>query len=52
MGESSNAYLKLAVSSTGSAKVAPVKELTLVEQIKEFTLGSDKVKFTRGNQTF
>lgn len=53
IGESSNAYVKLfAVSSGGSAKVVPVKELTVAEQIKEFTLGDDKVRFMRGNQSF
>ncbi len=53
IGESSNAYVKLfAVSSGGSAKVVPVKELTVAEQIKEFTLGYDKVRFMRGNQSF
>ena len=38
--------------SGGSAKLVPVKELTVVEQIKEFTLGNDKLRFTRGNQSF
>ena len=48
IGESSNAYVKLfAVSSGGSAKVVPVKELTVAEQIKEFTLGDDKVRFMK-----
>jgi lysosomal alpha-mannosidase len=50
--ESSNAYVKLEVASGGSAKVVPVKELTIVEQIKEFTIGNDKVRYTRGNQSF
>ena len=36
----------------GSAKKVEVKELTLVEQIKEFSIGNDKVKLTRGNQSF
>lgn len=36
----------------GSAKLVEVKELTITEQIKEFSLGSDKVKITRGNQSF
>ena len=44
--------MKLVALSGGSAKVVPVKELTVVEQIKEFALGSDKVRFTRGNQSF
>ena len=52
IGESSNAYVKLSAQSGGTATVVPVKELTVVEQIKEFTLGSDKLKFTRGNQSF
>ena len=39
-------------ASGGSAKNVEVKELTLFDQIKEFSIGSDKVKFTRGNQTF
>jgi hypothetical protein len=51
--ESSNSYVKLvAVSSGGSAKVQLAKELTISEQIKEFALGSDKLRITRGNQNF
>lgn len=44
--------MKLSAADAGSAKVVPVKELTITEQIKEFTLGNDKVRFTRGNQSF
>jgi len=44
--------VKIFTSSTGSAKLALLKELTVVEQTKEFTLGNDKVRYTRGNQSF
>lgn len=40
------------VASAGSARLIAVKELTVSEQIKEFILGMDKVRITRGNQTF
>lgn len=50
--ESSNSYVKLVPTASGSAKLVTVKELTITEQIKEFTLGSDKLKITRGNQNF
>ena len=51
--ESSNSYVKLVpVSSGGSAKVQVAKELTISEQIKEFIIGNDKLKITRGNQNF
>ena len=50
--ESSNSYVKI-VPSMGSAKKVPIKELSITEQIKEFSLGgNDRVKFTRGNQSF
>lgn len=49
--ESSNTYVKISTDGASAPKV-PIKELTVVEQIKEFTLGNDKVKYTRGNQTF
>ena len=49
--QSANYYIKLIpIASGGSAKIVPVKELTVVEQIKEFTFGVDKVRITRGNQ--
>ena len=51
--ESSNSYVKLVpVGSGGSAKIQYPKELTIGEQIKEFALGSDKLRITRGNQNF
>ena len=51
--ESANSYVKLVpVSSGGSAKVTVAKELTITEQIKEFALGNDKLRITRGNQNF
>lgn len=53
IGQASNYYVKLfAVEDGGSAKVLPIKELTVAEQIKEFALGKDKVRFIRGNQSF
>ena len=51
--QSSNSYVKLVpVSSGGSAKPQVLKELTISEQIHEFSLGSDKLKIIKGNQTF
>ena len=51
--ESGNSYVKLVPKSGGSAKIVPVRELTITEQIKEIPLSlNDKVKFTRGNQSF
>ena len=50
--ESSNSYVKLVPTVGGSAKLVAVKELTITEQIREFALGSDKLKITRGSQTF
>lgn len=51
--ESANSYVKLVpVGSGGSAKVSVAKELTITEQIKEFTLGNDKLRITKGNQNF
>jgi hypothetical protein len=51
--ESGNSYVKLVpVGSGGSAQVTVAKELTIVEQIKEFALGNDKLRITRGNQNF
>jgi hypothetical protein len=49
--ESSNSYVKITVYAGGSGRLVPVKELTISEQIREFSLGSDKVKITRGNQS-
>jgi hypothetical protein len=40
------------VPTSGSAKLVSVQELTISEQIHEFTLGNDKLRITRGNQSF
>lgn len=40
------------VGSGGSARVSVAKELTITEQIKDFTLGNDKLRITKGNQNF
>lgn len=52
IGESSNAYVKLIPTTGGSTKAQHVKELTTIEQIHEFALGNDKLRITRGNQSF
>ena len=52
ISESSNAYVKLSTVSGGSAKLVLIKEMTVDGQLKEFSLGSDKVKFLRANQSF
>lgn len=52
LSESSNSYVKLVPVPGGSAKIQLPKELTITEQIREFGLGSDKLKITRGNQNF
>jgi len=40
----------LVPTAGGNAKILNIKELSIVEQIKEFTLGSDKVRIVRGTQ--